>query len=587
MDAADLQDFLIALLGAAAFLYVAQRRPHTDIHASVLALLGTMVVFAGGHLGMGLATTEIGARVGLYVAYLGSCAMTPCGLWFAARFTRSPLVQHGPQLVLATSVPCALAFLALVTNDGHRLFSLALDPLVLREGALAWGGPLFWIALTWQLVLASAAVGMFAHYALRAPTPRQRIHGQAMMLACLLPVVASLSHHFHLFSLSVDPTPLSVGLAVAAVTLIAVRDRLTDVLPLARRDVIETLSDAVVLTDLEGNVLDLNPAAARLLSVPESTPWRGPLLARALARLATEDAITGTEQSIEDALAAAAPTTTALRTGNGRDLELHTDTVRRGEGEPWGRFAWIRDVTETRRYERMLRESQQRVIVGGLAAGLAHEVNNPLAFVASNLQQIHRTSTFDPSELEPFEKERAEELAELAEVVAETIDGVSRIAGIVGRIIRPGTLSEDDLVRLDLARVIEDAGRLLALHEQYAVSTRIAPITNLPEVEGCPERMSQALLNLLLNAQQVCQSIPNAAVSVDAQPEDGGVAVRIGICAGNHGFFEGPIPEVVSAGANAEAELSAAYEIVREHGGSLEAGAADGTLFVVRLPAAG
>jgi nitrogen-specific signal transduction histidine kinase len=89
----------------------------------------------------------------------------------------------------------------------------------------------------------------------------------------------------------------------------------------------------------------------------------------------------------------------------------------------------------------MLRESQQRVIVGGLAAGLAHEVNNPLAFVASNLQQIHRTSTFDPSELEPFEKERAEELAELTEVVAETIDGVSRIAGIVGRIIRPGTLS--------------------------------------------------------------------------------------------------------------------------------------------------
>jgi C4-dicarboxylate-specific signal transduction histidine kinase len=142
-------------------------------------------------------------------------------------------------------------------------------------------------------------------------------------------------------------------------------------------------------------------------------------------------------------------------------------------------------------------------------------------------------------------------------------------------------------VRLDLARVIEDAGRLLALHGQYAVSTRIAPIANLPEVEGCPERMSQALLNLLLNAQQVCQSIPNAAVSVDAQPEDGGVAVRIGICAGNHGFFEGPIPEVVSAGANAEAELSAAYEIVREHGGSLEAGAADGTLFVVRLPAAG
>jgi len=583
VDAANLQDFGIALLGAAAFLYVAQRRPATDIHASVLSLLAFMVVSAGGRLAMGMSSTDLGARIGLYAAYLGSCGMTPCALWFAARFTRSRLVERGPQLVLAASIPCALAFLALVTNDGHRLFSVAPVPPVLRQGALSWAGPVFWIALAWQLALALGALGMFAQYAMRPGTPRQRLHGQAMMLACGLPMMASLAHHLQLFPLSVDPTPLSVGLAVAAVTLIAIRDRLGDVLPLARRDVIETLSDAVILTDLDGNVLDLNPAAARLLSAPEPGTWRGPLLARALARLAPDEAMEGVEQTLESALAARAPVGTTLRTRSGRDLEIHTDSVRRGEGDPSGCFAWIRDVTETRRYERMLRESQQRVIVGGLAAGLAHEVNNPLAFVASNLQQIHRTSTFEASELEPFEKGRAEELAELSEVVAETIEGVSRIADIVGRIIRPGTLSEDDCVGLDLARVIDDAVRLIELHGQYPVGTRVEPIANLPEVEGCPERLSQALLNLLLNAQQACQSVPDAVVTVAANAEDGGVAVRMGIEGGSRARPEGL---VAPSSSNAEAELSAAYEIVREHGGSLEAGAPDGALFVVRLPAA-
>jgi signal transduction histidine kinase len=247
---------------------------------------------------------------------------------------------------------------------------------------------------------------------------------------------------------------------------------------------------------------------------------------------------------------------------------------------------WIRDVTETRRYERMLRESQQRVIVGGLAAGLAHEVNNPLAFVASNLQQIHRIASFEPAELEPLEKRRAEELSELSEVVAETIEGLARITGIVGRIIRPGTASKDDFVRLDLARMIEDAVRLIEFHGQYPLGARVLPAGELPRVDGSPERLSQALLNLVLNAQQACQSHPGSVVTLEARAEDGGVGIHIGVQRDGGEAWLDATPEVATSGPNAEAELSAAYEIVREHGGSLEAGSERGALFLLRLPAA-
>lgn len=584
MGATILQNLLIALLGTAAFVHVAWLRPRTDIHSSVLSLLGAMVLLAIGQLALSGASSEGVARAGLYVAYLGTCALSPSWLWFAARFTRSEFAERRPGLALAAAVPTTLALLALLTNDGHRLFAHSLDRAALQQGAQVWAGPVYWLSLAWQLLVIMAGIAMFVGYAMRLGPSRQRLHAHAMVLAGAVTVAATLARHFHLIPFDVNPIPLASGLALAATTLIAIRYRLSDVLPLARRDVIEALPDAVVLADVDGHILDLNPAAARLLLLPARALEPGLALARTLARLAPDEQMAATERMLEDTLASDQPVAIPLRTRNQRDIEIHSDTVRR-DAAPSGSYVLIRDVTETRRYERMLRESQQRVIVGGLAAGLAHEVNNPLAFVASNLQQIHRISTFDPSELEPFEKRRAEELSELAEVVAETIDGVARITEIVGRIIRPGTASEEEFVRLDLGHVIRDAVRLIELHGQYPTCPQVVPVGELPAIEGCPERLSQALLNLLLNAQQACQALPDSAVSVETRAEAGGVAVRIGIRSDSGGHWPGARPEIASNDPNAEAELSAAYEIVREHGGSLEASSGPSTFFVMRLPA--
>ena len=294
----------------------------------------------------------------------------------------------------------------------------------------------------------------------------------------------------------------------------------------------------------------------------------------------------GAERNLEEALSSGRTTTLALRTRLRRDLEIQVGSVCDAEGEPSARFAVVRDVTESRRYERLLRESQQRVVVGGLAAGLAHEVNNPLAFVASNLQQVQRAVTFRPEELEPFEKERAEELSELSEVVGETIEGIERIAEIVGRIIRPGTLSEDELVRLDLAKVVEDAVRLVEFHGESPVRIQIETEECLPPVEGCPERLSQAMLNLLLHAQQASAGLDEGSLRVRLGADREGVALRLRLCNAEGEPWTGSGRSRATPGATAEAELSAAYETVREHGGALESGSEPGVLFVLRLPAA-
>ena len=584
MSAAILQNLLVALSGAAAFLHVFRLRPRTDIHAAVLCLLGSLTLVFGSHAGIAAAENDLQARASLYVGYVGVCLMTPSWLWFSARFTRSEFAERRPGLALAAAIPITLALLALLTNDGHRLFATSLDQVALQQGPLVWAGPIFWFALGWQLLVGLAGVAIFAVYAVQL-APGQRRHAYAIALSAAIPVLATIAHYLDLLPFEADPIPLACGLGVGAIVLIATRYRLADVLPVARREVIEALREAVVLADVDGNVLDLNPPATRLLLLTQKAARLGPPLARTLARLAPDDLKAGVESALTDALASGSPVAMPLRTRNQREVEIHVDTVYR-EGNPSGRYALIRDVTEARRYERMLRESQQRVIVGGLAAGIAHEVNNPLAFVASNLQQIQRIATFQPDELEPFAKRRAEELSELSEVVSETIEGIARITEIVGRIIRPGTLSEDDFVRLDVSRVIQDAVRMVELHGQYAKGPLVMPLAQLPPVDGCPERLAQALLNLLLNAQSACQSLTGSAVALEARSERGGVAIEIGIRSDSGEPWQGALPEIAPSGSSAEAELSAAYEIVREHGGSLDAATARTTFFVVRLPAA-
>jgi PAS domain S-box-containing protein len=585
MTALSIQALVTVLLGSGAFVYVAHRGGRSQLRPSLLAVLGFLVIWMGGKLVVELAVSDAVGRAGVFISYLGVCGLGPSWLVLAARFTRSQLIEHQPMLLAAAGVPAGLAYLALLTNDGHRLFGDLLVLETARQGPLAWGGPIFWAALAWQLMLVLTGVVMFARYASRSMSGARRRHAQLIAVSGFVPVAATVASSLELFPAGVDPVPAIAGLSVAAIIGIAVRYRLLDFLLLARRDVIDALADSVILTDADGMVLDINPAARGLLGAQTRIPRDQPL-ARILARLTPESEMETIERSIDEALQSGESMTVPLRTRTERELDVSVGSVCDREGEPSARYAVVRDLTEPRRFERLLRESQQRVVVGGLAAGLAHEVNNPLAFVASNLRQIHRVVEFGDGELSTLEEKRSQELAELAEVVAETIDGVERIAEIIGRIIRPATLSEEEIVRLDLGRVVQDAVRLTDFHGQRPIRTDVEPMEQLPHVDGCPERLSQALLNLLINAQTAARSCAEASLFVDAVPDGQGVAVRLGVRAPDGSPWPDSLPPIAPSCSTAEAELSAAYETVREHGGTLETGGEGGMLFVMRLPAA-
>lgn len=585
MSVLGVQALLTSLLGMFAFAYVAHRGARSDLRSPLLWVVGGVVVWMGGNVLIDVARSDELARAGMYVSYLGASVLGPAWLFLAARFTRSALFERRPGLLAAICVPPGLAYLAMLTNDGHLLFGDALTLQALHRPPLFWAGPIFWGELAWQILLVLVGIAMFVRYASRSLGQPRRRHAQAIAGAVAIPVVASLARHFQLLPPDVDPTPIATGLAVATLLTIALRSRLLDFLPLARRDVIDALTDAVFVTDVDGMIIDVNPAARELLGTPARPPRDQPL-ARTLARLALDPEMESVERDLEAALGSGESVGVPLRTRTLRELEIVVGSVHDREGEPSARYAVARDLTERRRYERLLREGQRRVVVGGIAAGLAHEVNNPLAFVASNLRQIHRVIRFQDGELQALEKPRSDELRELADVVAETIDGVERISEIIGRIMRPGALSKEAVVRLDLERVVRDAIRLVDLHGPHALRTRVECMDALPKIDGCPERLSQALMNLLLNAQTATRATADASLCVDAVADGDSVAVRLCVRRADGSPWSDAPPSFAPEGTTAEAEISAAYETVREHGGTLEAGSEPGMLFVMRLPAA-
>jgi PAS domain S-box-containing protein len=161
--------------------------------------------------------------------------------------------------------------------------------------------------------------------------------------------------------------------------------------------------------------------------------------------------------------------------------------------------AVIRDITDRKRLESQLMLAERMASVGTLAAGVAHEINNPLAYVSSNLSYL-RELMAQPA-LPP------EQLPEVREVVAEALQGAERVCAIVRDLRTFARSDEDGHAPVDVARVVDGALRLVRneLTHRARVSCSVEPV---PHVLGNEVRLSQVIVNLLVNAIQALPERP-------------------------------------------------------------------------------
>lgn len=226
-----------------------------------------------------------------------------------------------------------------------------------------------------------------------------------------------------------------------------------------------------------------------------------------------------------------------------------------------------------RQQEALLRADQLRA-VGELAAGMAHEVRNPLASITGAAERLKR------DDLAPAER------SELLDIVAKES---SRLDGVLNDFLgyaRPGPL-----VRApgDLNEVLRDTAALVApTARRRAITLAVRPDPALPPVAMDAARIKQAVLNLLLNAVQAAPD--GTEVLLESRRDGTRAEVRLtdrgpGLPAG--GADAAFTPFVTTKAGGTGLGLPVARQIVEAHGGSvrLVAAAGGGTAAVLVLPA--
>jgi len=140
--------------------------------------------------------------------------------------------------------------------------------------------------------------------------------------------------------------------------------------------------------------------------------------------------------------------------------------------------------------ERRRAHSEKLATIGQLAAGVMHEINNPVAFIGANLDFLER---------EVLSEQRASR-EELAEVFRETRLGVERVRQIIGDLKGFSRMDAEEPTECALADVVSDAVRIARLRLQHVTRLEVDIPADLPPVIAVRRRLAQVLLNLLVNA---------------------------------------------------------------------------------------
>jgi PAS domain S-box-containing protein len=361
---------------------------------------------------------------------------------------------------------------------------------------------------------------------------------------------------------------------------------------------VQSIADAIVTVDLVGNVTFINQAAEKLLGMTLSEAKGRP--ARDVLRLhgdAVDDHETLWERVLRERKVIHIPEA-QLDTGHG-PMRLIADSAApvMDNHELLGAVIVFRDITEQRNQERQLEIADRLTSLGTMAAGVAHEINNPLAVVLGNAElvmeylvdsaQLGRPPVNGP---EAHEMEREEAI----DAQRQVLSAVSRITRIVSDLKAFSRTEPTRDSSVDVRNAIEWAVRSTA-HEIRNRARLSTELKEVPRVDADETRLGQVLINLLINAAQaiapgnVSANLISIATGSDAE---GHVIIRVSDTGPGippelmRRIFE-PFFTTKPVGVGTGLGLSICHGIVKSMGGTLavESRLGEGTTFTLALPA--
>jgi PAS domain S-box-containing protein len=363
---------------------------------------------------------------------------------------------------------------------------------------------------------------------------------------------------------------------------------------------LNSIADGVIAIDSDGAVAHMNPVAENLTGWLSSEAT-GKALNSVFNIVDAETRVTAppsADLTLREGIAVGLAHQTVLIGRNGTELPIASSSapMRNADGQVSGAVLVFRDMTtETKARDRQEQLQRQLILadrmasVGTLAAGVAHEINNPLAYVIANLDLL----------LEAFQDvgtaPSPEQLTNWARMVLETREGTERIRKIVLGLNTFARADEDRRTVIDLRPVLELAIDMAHIEIRH----RARLVENLgatPLVEADEARLGQLFINLLVNA---AQALPEGA------PQSNEIGITTATDARGRAVIEvrdtGPgIPATViervfdpffttkPIGVGTGIGLSICHSIVTGLGGEITVSSQEGrgTIFRVVLPPA-
>jgi PAS domain S-box-containing protein len=263
------------------------------------------------------------------------------------------------------------------------------------------------------------------------------------------------------------------------------------------------------------------------------------------------------------------------RMGEPRFVMVSVSPLHGADGEILGVLGIARDMTETKKLEQQIRNSEKLASVGKLAAGVAHEINNPLAGILNCLYNLRKGKL---------------SLARQEEYCASMEDGVRRVQKIVRQLLDFSQQHEPEFSLTDINQVVD---RVLVLTNHLFIPNLIRLETllghTLPSLMVDRHMIEQVLMNLVLNAVQAMKS--GGVLTIKTSVLEG--VCRVEVSDTGSGIPPAVLPRIFdpffttkSEGEGTGLGLSVSLGIVERHGGKIlvESEVGKGTTFTLCLP---
>lgn len=240
-------------------------------------------------------------------------------------------------------------------------------------------------------------------------------------------------------------------------------------------------------------------------------------------------------------------------------------------------LSFSRDITEQLRAEEEMQRANQMTLVGQMAAGLAHEIKNPLAGVKVSLDVL-------AADLELQEEDQ--------EVFARVVNEVNRMEKLLKNFLNYARPPQPHFDLVDVNRLLDSSLKNVELtisnKKDLSIHFERDLFTGLPQIEADPSQLQQVLLNLLLNA---IDTIEGSGTITAISRMNGSDYVGIEISDTGKGMSEASLEKIFNPFFTTKTKgtglgLSICKRLIEQHGGNIEVHSSvdSGTSFVITLP---